>query len=62
MADAGALVIPSSLGTLSLMVDTLKVLYKIKHHHQQLAAIMDPALEAHKARSQLNKLPFYKHV
>ncbi|CEP19976.1 hypothetical protein, partial, partial [Parasitella parasitica] len=47
MADAGALVIPSSLGTLSLMVDTLKVLYKIKHHHQQLAAIMEPALEAH---------------
>lgn len=52
MADAGTLIVPDTLSTLSLIVDTLDMLYKIKQHHEKLAAI----LERSKLSRQLNKL------
>ncbi|CAO3630855.1 unnamed protein product [Mucor fragilis] len=56
MDDAGTLVVPDTLSTLSLIVDTLDMLYKIKKHHEKLATILEPAIERSKLSRQLNKL------
>lgn len=56
MADAGTLIVPDTPSTLSLIVDTLDMLYKIKQHHEILATILEPAIERSKLSRQLNKL------
>jgi len=43
-------------GAARYTVNTLDLLYKIKHHHQNLAAIVEPAIEKSRVKSQLNKL------
>ncbi|KAI7879558.1 uncharacterized protein EV154DRAFT_606377 [Mucor mucedo] len=56
MYDAGTLIVPDTLSTLSLIVNTLDMLYKIKQHHEKLATILEPAIERSKLSRQLNKL------
>lgn len=56
MDEAGTLIVPDTLSTLSLIVDTLDMLYKIKQHHEKLATILEPAMERSKLSRQLNKL------
>lgn len=56
MDDAGTLIVPDTLSTLSLIVDTLDMLYKIKQHNEKLATILEPAIERSKLSRQLNKL------
>ncbi|KAG2204112.1 hypothetical protein INT47_011595 [Mucor saturninus] len=56
MDDAVTLIVPDTLSTLSLIVDTLDMVYKIKQHHKKLATILEPAIEKSKLSRQLNKL------
>ncbi|CEP07099.1 hypothetical protein [Parasitella parasitica] len=56
MDDAGTLIVPDTLSTLSPIVNTLDMLYKVKEHHEKLAATLEPAIETIKLSRQLNKL------
>lgn len=53
---AGDLVIPESLATLSYLKETLDLLFSFKHHHENLAKTIQPAVEKSKVSDQLRKL------
>ncbi|KAK4521829.1 uncharacterized protein ATC70_004366 [Mucor velutinosus] len=56
MNDAGALIVPSSLANLDSIVDTLDLLFRLKSHYLNVAAIIEPAVESISVSKQLNKL------
>lgn len=53
---AGDLVIPESLVTLPSLKETLDLLFSFKHHHENLAKIIQSAVEKSKVSDQLRKL------
>jgi hypothetical protein len=56
MYDAGGLVMPDDIVTLSSLKDTLKLLFSFKHHLEDLCKRIKPATRRLKCSNQLAKL------